>query len=115
MAHSKANQAELHRRFVEKQTSKGESVFVPNPSAETHQAIMRSGKIYSAEAHQFNSIRDFSAWARSMVMREETGLALQHILSDDKHPHFMTAFRLMLEYGFGRPSVVVEVSAKEQR
>ncbi len=112
---SKNSQMEMQQRFVEKQTQKGESVFLPNPSPSTHQAIMRSGKIYSADAHAFNSIRDFSSWARSMVVREETGLALQRILSDDKHPHFMAAFKLMLEYGFGRPSVVVEVSAKDVR
>lgn len=53
---------------------------------------------------------EFKARMRELASGAETEAALQTILNDSQHPHYMKALAFAAEHGYGKPTDHVEMS-----
>lgn len=50
---------------------------------------------------------------RELVTREATWKAVQAILKDSDHSHYMSALKWAAEHGYGKPTETLEVTGKD--
>jgi hypothetical protein len=51
---------------------------------------------------------EFKAFMRSLVSHEDASSALHSVLVNPKHPHWVQAFKMAAEFGYGRASQPLE-------
>lgn len=56
---------------------------------------------------------EFKAMCRELVTREATWKAVQAILKDSDHSHYMSALKWAAEHGYGKPTETLEVTGKD--
>lgn len=56
---------------------------------------------------------EFKAMCRALVTREETWKAVQDILTDKAHQHYMSALKWAAEHGYGKPTETMKIDAPE--
>jgi hypothetical protein len=56
---------------------------------------------------------EFKAMCRELVTRDATWKAVQAILKDPEHSHYMSALKWASEHGYGKPTETVEVTGKD--
>lgn len=52
---------------------------------------------------------EFKRMCRELVTRDETWQAVQEILKDKGHPHYMSALKWAAEHGYGKPVETVNI------
>lgn len=56
---------------------------------------------------------EFKRMCRELVTRDATWKAVQAILKDPEHSHYMSALKWASEHGYGKPTETVEVTGKD--